>query len=129
MRRHPFHAKARANLGACSEAKGERRRPWEQLGRADPCRGTRYCERITQTPNRREASMHAVIVDVSISDVEESQRELRERVIPSVSQVPGFVSGVWMEYGAGKGHSLLSSRLRRQLRRRQSRCARACPRR
>jgi hypothetical protein len=51
--------------------------------------------------------MHAVIVDVSISDVEESQRELRERVIPSVSQVPGFVSGVWMEYGAGKGHSVV----------------------
>ena len=51
--------------------------------------------------------MHAVIVDVSISDVEESQRELRERVVPSVSQVPGFVSGVWMEYGAGRGHSVV----------------------
>jgi len=51
--------------------------------------------------------MHAVVVDVSISDVEEAQRELRERVIPMVSQVPGFVSGFWMEAGPGKGHSVV----------------------
>ena len=51
--------------------------------------------------------MHAVVVDVSISDVEEAQRELRERVIPMVSQVPGFVSGFWMEAGQGKGHSVV----------------------
>lgn len=51
--------------------------------------------------------MYAVVVDVSISDPEESQRALRERVVPMVSQVPGFVSGVWMEYGEGKGHSVV----------------------
>ena len=50
--------------------------------------------------------MHAVVVNGSINDLEESQRELRERVVPMVSQVPGFVSGVRMEYGEGKGHSV-----------------------
>jgi hypothetical protein len=50
--------------------------------------------------------MHAVIVDVSISDMQ-AQQELRERVVPMVSQVPGFVSGFWMEAGEGKGHSVV----------------------
>jgi hypothetical protein len=50
--------------------------------------------------------MHAVIVDVSISNMEQAQQELRERVVPMVSQVPGFVSGFWMEAGDGKGHSV-----------------------
>lgn len=51
--------------------------------------------------------MHAVIVDVSISDTEGSQQELRERVVPMVSQAPGFVSGFWMEAGEGRGHSVV----------------------
>lgn len=51
--------------------------------------------------------MHAVIVDVSISDMEQAQQELRDRVVPMVSQVPGFVSGFWMEAGDGKGHSVV----------------------
>jgi len=51
--------------------------------------------------------MYAVVVDVSISDVEEAQRELREQVVPMVTQTPGFVSGVWMEDGEGKGHSVV----------------------
>jgi hypothetical protein len=51
--------------------------------------------------------MYAVVVDVSISDVEQAQDELRERVVPMVSHVPGFVSGVWMEYGEGKGHPVV----------------------
>jgi hypothetical protein len=51
--------------------------------------------------------MYAVVVNVSITDVEQAQLELREQVIPMVSQVPGFVSGVWMENGEGKGHSVV----------------------
>jgi hypothetical protein len=53
-----------------------------------------------------ESAMHAVVVDVSISDVEQAMQELRERVVPMVSQAPGFVSGFWMEAGEGKGHSV-----------------------
>ncbi len=51
--------------------------------------------------------MHAVVVDVAISDMEQAQQELREQVIPMVSQVPGFVSGFWMEAGEGRGHSVV----------------------
>ncbi len=51
--------------------------------------------------------MHAIIVDVSISDVEQARRELQERTVPTVSQAPGFVSGYWIEHGEGKGHSVV----------------------
>lgn len=51
--------------------------------------------------------MYAVVVNVSITDVEEAQRELREQVVPMVTQLPGFVSGVWMEDGEEKGHSVV----------------------
>ena len=50
--------------------------------------------------------MYAVVVDVSINDVEQAQQTLRERIVPMVSQAPGFVSGFWMEAGEGKGHSV-----------------------
>ena len=50
--------------------------------------------------------MHAVVVDVAIHDLEQARGELRERVVPMVSQAPGFVSGVWLDHGEGKGHSI-----------------------
>ena len=52
--------------------------------------------------------MHAVIVNVSIDDREEAARELREDVIPRVSQAPGFVSGVWVAVAEGKGQAVIS---------------------
>ena len=51
--------------------------------------------------------MHAVVVDVSISDRESAERELHEQVVPRVSQAPGFVSGFWLEPSGGKGHSIV----------------------
>ncbi len=39
--------------------------------------------------------MHAVVVTVTINDVEASQAVLREQVVPRVSQAPGFVTGHW----------------------------------
>lgn len=51
--------------------------------------------------------MHAVVIDVSITDADQAQRELRENVVPMVSQAPGFVAGYWMEAGSGKGHSVV----------------------
>ena len=39
--------------------------------------------------------MHAVVVKVTVNDAEASERELRERVVPGVSQAPGFVAGYW----------------------------------
>jgi hypothetical protein len=46
--------------------------------------------------------MHAVVVRVSIGDPEVAQQGLRERVIPRVSQAPGFVAGYWTRSDDGK---------------------------
>jgi hypothetical protein len=50
--------------------------------------------------------MHAVVVDVSVNDRESAERELRESVVPRVSQAPGFVSAFWLAPVEGKGHSI-----------------------
>jgi hypothetical protein len=39
--------------------------------------------------------MHAVVVKVKINDSEAADSHLRERVVPKVSQSPGFVAGYW----------------------------------
>jgi hypothetical protein len=52
--------------------------------------------------------MHAVLVKVSISDVEGSQKELRETVVPRISQMPGFVGGYWTRSADGSnGRALI----------------------
>ena len=39
--------------------------------------------------------MHAIVVKVSITDPEMGLSQLREVVVPRVSQAPGFVTGYW----------------------------------
>ena len=39
--------------------------------------------------------MHAVVVRVTINDIESAEKALREEVVPRVSQAPGFVAGYW----------------------------------
>jgi hypothetical protein len=39
--------------------------------------------------------MHAVVVKVTINDLEAAESALREQVVPGVSQAPGFVTGHW----------------------------------
>ena len=39
--------------------------------------------------------MHAVVVKVKINDLEAADSHLRERVVPAISQAPGFVAGYW----------------------------------
>ena len=43
--------------------------------------------------------MHAVVVKVTISDVEAALSVLREETVPGVSQAPGFVTGYWTRKG------------------------------
>lgn len=45
--------------------------------------------------------MHAVVVRVSISDVEAAQKGLEEMVVPRASQAPGFVAGYWTRSADG----------------------------
>jgi hypothetical protein len=39
--------------------------------------------------------MHAVVVTVTVSDQEVAESQLREQVVPAVSQAPGFATGHW----------------------------------
>ncbi len=39
--------------------------------------------------------MHAVVVRVSIGDVEQAEAALREQVVPRVAEAPGFTAGYW----------------------------------
>ena len=39
--------------------------------------------------------MHAVVVKVTINDMDSAEKALREEVVPRVSQAPGFVAGYW----------------------------------
>ena len=51
--------------------------------------------------------MHAVVVRVTISDEGDAERALRENVVPSVSQAPGFVAGYWTRKdGSDQGISM-----------------------
>jgi hypothetical protein len=52
--------------------------------------------------------MHAVVVRVSINDVETAQKGLEEVVVPRVSEAPGFVAGYWTRSDDGSnGQSML----------------------
>jgi hypothetical protein len=52
--------------------------------------------------------MHAVVVRVSINDVESAQKVLEETVVPRVSQAPGFVAAYWTRSDDGSnGLSML----------------------
>ena len=39
--------------------------------------------------------MHAVVVKVKINNLEAADSHLRERVVPAISQAPGFIAGYW----------------------------------
>ena len=39
--------------------------------------------------------MYAVVVNVTLKDVEAAQRELQEQVVPRAKEAPGFVAGYW----------------------------------
>jgi uncharacterized protein involved in tolerance to divalent cations len=41
--------------------------------------------------------MHAVVVRVNFNDVDAAETMLHEEIVPTVSQIPGFVSGWWTQ--------------------------------
>ena len=43
--------------------------------------------------------MHAVVVRVTVSNREGAEQNLRERIVPRVSQASGFVHGYWTRKG------------------------------
>jgi hypothetical protein len=52
--------------------------------------------------------MHAIVIKVSVQDDETSLKYLRENIVPSVSQAPGFVAGYWVRLeGGDEGNSVV----------------------
>ena len=53
--------------------------------------------------------MHAVVVRVTLSDDDSSSlEELRQEIVPRVSQAPGFVTGYWVRLeGERQGTSVV----------------------
>lgn len=51
--------------------------------------------------------MHAVVVNVSINDVDRGLAMLREQTVPRASQAPGFVAGYWLRSEDNRGLSIL----------------------
>ncbi len=53
--------------------------------------------------------MYAVLIEVNVREVDPSEglKGLREQIVPAISQLPGFQSGVWLPgNAAGRGLSL-----------------------
>jgi Protein of unknown function (DUF2568) len=44
--------------------------------------------------------MHAVVVNLTITDPDAAERALREQLVPRISQAPGFVAGYWTVKGS-----------------------------
>ena len=52
--------------------------------------------------------MHAITVRVSIRDAESAEKQLKETVVPRLSQSPGFIAGYWTRASDGSnGQSML----------------------
>jgi hypothetical protein len=50
--------------------------------------------------------MHALVVRVTINDTDGAEEQLRNEVVPRVSQSPGFVGGYWTRSG-NQGMSMI----------------------
>jgi hypothetical protein len=51
--------------------------------------------------------MYAVLATVTISDYEKARRILHDDVIPTVTDIPGFVTGHWLAPIDGNGMEIL----------------------
>ena len=51
--------------------------------------------------------MHALVFNVTIHDQAKGEQMLKERIVPSVSQLPGFVAGYWLTVREGEGLSVV----------------------
>jgi hypothetical protein len=52
--------------------------------------------------------VHAVVVQVDIMDFDRARQFLLERIVPGVSQAPGFVAGYWTRSEDNRGLGLIA---------------------
>jgi len=55
------------------------------------------------THGSKEASMHAVVLNVTVTEADAATAALRDQVVPQVSGTPGFVAGYWIRLDASRG--------------------------
>jgi hypothetical protein len=51
--------------------------------------------------------MHAVVLNVTITDADAAAAAVRDQVVPQVSRTPGFLAGYWVRLGAGRGTAVV----------------------
>ena len=51
--------------------------------------------------------MHAIVVEVTVNDIETARRTLEAEVVPRARQAPGFVAGYWLAPEGGRGMSVV----------------------
>jgi hypothetical protein len=51
--------------------------------------------------------MHAVVIRVTLKDRDAAEGMLREQIVPTVSQAPGFVAGYWSNLDGEHGASMI----------------------
>ena len=59
------------------------------------------------THGSREASIHAVVLNVTVTDADAAAAALRDQVVPQVAATPGFVAGYWVRLHGGRGTALV----------------------
>jgi pseudouridine-5'-phosphate glycosidase len=52
--------------------------------------------------------VHAVVVTVTINDFDRGREMLEQRIVPAVSQAPGFIAGYWTRSEDNRGLSLIA---------------------
>jgi hypothetical protein len=55
----------------------------------------------------KEASMHAVVLNVTVTDADAATAALRDQVVPQVSGTPGFVAGYWVRLDGRRGTAMV----------------------
>jgi hypothetical protein len=51
--------------------------------------------------------MHAVVLNVTVTDSDAAPAALRDQVVPQVSRTPGFVAGYWVGLDGGRGTAVV----------------------
>lgn len=55
----------------------------------------------------KEASIHAVVLNVRVTDADAAAAALRDQVVPQVSGTPGFVAGYWVRLDEDRGTAVV----------------------
>ena len=59
------------------------------------------------THGSKEASMHAVVLNVTVTDADAATAAVRDQVVPQVSGTAGFVTGYWIRLDRGRGTAVV----------------------